>query len=148
MLSILLFISSGEIVIILLFVLLFFGADKIPDFTRMMGKGIREFRKATDDIKREFQESSSGIVNDIKSIGADLSDSLTKEIAEPLQTSANDASKSFDEFQEQYSSDFYYDNPYDDTNYGNEYKNEAQSPKEEETKNNDGEPSEQNSDNT
>jgi len=125
MLSTLLFISSGEIFIILLFILIFFGADKIPEFTRMMGKGVREFRKATDDIKREFNDSSSGVLNDLKSISSDLSDSLTKEIVEPVKNTANEATKTFEEIQD-YGSDYYYDNPYSSSDYGNEYQNESQ----------------------
>ncbi len=61
----LLFISGGEIFIIMVVVLLLFGANKIPEIARGLGKGMREFRKATDDIKREINESSSDIVEDI-----------------------------------------------------------------------------------
>ena len=61
----LLFISGGEIFIIMVVVLLLFGANKIPEIARGLGKGMREFRKATDDIKREINESSSNIVEDI-----------------------------------------------------------------------------------
>ena len=121
-----LFISGGEIFIILLFILIFFGADKIPEFTRFMGKGVREFKKATDDIKREFQDSSSGVMNDIRSISNDLTESLTKEIAEPIQKTASETSKTFDEYKDQYNSDYYYDNHnynYNDR-YANEYQNE------------------------
>lgn len=60
-----LFISGQEIVIVFLVILLFFGAKSIPDMARMMGKGVREFRKATDDIKQEFDRSTSGIKEDI-----------------------------------------------------------------------------------
>jgi len=118
-----LFISGGEIFIILLFILLFFGADKIPEFTRMMGKGVREFKKATDDIKREFSESSSGVLHEIKSIQSDLTNSLTKEIAEPVRKTMNETEKTFDEYQEHYN-DFYYD--HQDYIGGNEYRNEPQ----------------------
>jgi len=43
----LLFISGQEIVIVFVVVLLLFGANKIPEFARGLGKGLREFRKAT-----------------------------------------------------------------------------------------------------
>ena len=124
-----LFISGGEIFIILLFVLIFFGADKIPEFTRMMGKGVREFRKATDDIKREFHQSSSGVLNEIKSVSEDLKDNLTRELAEPVQKSMNETAKTFDDFQDRYGSDFYYENQYDIDSFGNEYHNEQKSEK-------------------
>ncbi len=43
-----------EIGIIFLIVLLVFGAKRIPEIARGMGKGIREFKDATSDIKREL----------------------------------------------------------------------------------------------
>ena len=106
MLSTVLLISSGEIFIILLFILIFFGADKIPEFTRMMGKGVREFRKATDDIKREFDVNASSVMNDFKTIQKDLTESLTKEIAEPVQETVQETERAFDAYQEQYGFDF------------------------------------------
>ena len=51
--------------IILLVVLLLFGSKQIPEFARMMGKGMREFRKATDDIKREINEETKSVSDDI-----------------------------------------------------------------------------------
>lgn len=46
-------IGTGEILIILLIVLIFFGAKKIPDLASGLGKGIREFRKAAKDIQED-----------------------------------------------------------------------------------------------
>lgn len=63
--GILLFIGGPEIMIILMVVLLLFGSKQIPEFARMMGKGMREFRKATDDIKREINEEAKGVSDDI-----------------------------------------------------------------------------------
>ena len=131
-----LFISGGEIFIVLLLVLIFFGADKIPEFTRMMNKGMREFKKASDDIKREFTENTSGVMNDLRSIQNDLTESLTKEIAEPVQKTVSEAEKTFGEYQEQAEKtfeefqdpvDYYYQNPGDTGSSGNEYRDEAQS---------------------
>jgi len=66
--SILLFISGQEIFIIFVFVLLLFGAKKIPEVARSLGKGMKEFRKATDDIKRELNDNSKEFTKDIKDI--------------------------------------------------------------------------------
>ena len=121
-----LFISGGEIFIILLAILIFFGADKIPEFARMMGKGVREFKKATDDIKREFNENTSGVMDDIKSIQNNLTDTFTREIAEPMQETATEATKTFNEYEEQYNADHYYSNPDYLGSRGNEYQEEAQ----------------------
>ena len=61
----LLFISGGEIFIVFVVALLLFGANKIPEIARGLGKGMREFKKATDDIKNEINDSSNNIVEDI-----------------------------------------------------------------------------------
>ncbi|MFO7616974.1 MAG: twin-arginine translocase TatA/TatE family subunit [Bacteroidales bacterium] len=66
------FISGTEILIILLAVLLLFGAEKIPEITHGLGKGIREFRKVTSDIKREFDESTRDIKRDVEDLKDDL----------------------------------------------------------------------------
>ncbi len=70
----LLFISGAEIFIILVVVLVLFGAKKIPEIAKGLGKGMREFRKATDDIKKELGDSSSDIINDIKDMKNTLKD--------------------------------------------------------------------------
>lgn len=58
--SILLFLGNmgmQEILLIGLFVLVFFGAKKIPDFMKGLGKGVREFKDAVKDVKKEVEES-------------------------------------------------------------------------------------------
>lgn len=62
--AIVLFIGGQEIIIVLVFVLLLFGSKKIPDFAQMMGKGMREFRRATDEIKREINEGTKDVKDD------------------------------------------------------------------------------------
>jgi len=47
-----------EIVVIVLIVLLLFGAKKIPELARGLGQGINEFRKASNDIKKEIDNSA------------------------------------------------------------------------------------------
>ena len=48
-------IGTGEIILILLIVLIFFGAKKIPELAQGLGKGLREFRKAAKDIQDEVE---------------------------------------------------------------------------------------------
>ncbi|NGP87934.1 Sec-independent protein translocase subunit TatA/TatB [Fodinibius halophilus] len=45
-----------EVLIILLVVLLFFGAKRIPELARGIGQGINEFQKASDEIKKEIEQ--------------------------------------------------------------------------------------------
>ena len=47
-------LGAWEILLILLVVLLVFGAKRIPELARGLGKGIREFKDATNDLKQEF----------------------------------------------------------------------------------------------
>ena len=65
--SVLLFLDlgAGEVFVIVLVVLLFFGSKKIPDLARGLGKGMREFRDATNNIKREIEDSTKDIKKDI-----------------------------------------------------------------------------------
>ena len=47
----------GEIVVIMLVILLLFGAKKLPELAKGLGKGIREFKKASSDIGDELNRS-------------------------------------------------------------------------------------------
>ncbi len=47
-----------EILVIVLVVLLLFGAKKIPELARGLGQGITEFRKASTDIRKELEKGS------------------------------------------------------------------------------------------
>ncbi|KMQ52993.1 Twin-arginine translocation protein TatA [Chitinispirillum alkaliphilum] len=46
------FIGTQELLIILLIVIVLFGAKKIPELARGLGNGIREFRKASSEIDK------------------------------------------------------------------------------------------------
>ena len=47
--------GMGEWVVIGMFVLILFGAKKIPEFAKGLGKGIREFKDAMNDVKKEVE---------------------------------------------------------------------------------------------
>ena len=49
-------LGGWEILLIVLVLLIFFGAKKIPELARGLGKGIREFKDATNEIKEEIEE--------------------------------------------------------------------------------------------
>lgn len=96
MITILFGVSMGEIVLVFLIVLLLFGANKIPEFARTLGRGMNEFRKAADDIKREFRENTEDLKEDIE----DARKSLLEEghmVKEDLKRAKNDFSHSVDE---------------------------------------------------
>jgi len=70
-----LFISGAEIFIILVIVVMVFGADKLPEIARGLGKGMRQVKDATNDIKREIKNSAEK--NDID---IDIASNIKKEI--------------------------------------------------------------------
>jgi sec-independent protein translocase protein TatA len=58
--AILLFLGGvgfQEILLIGLFVLIFFGAKKIPEFMKGLGKGVREFKDSMNDVKRDLEDT-------------------------------------------------------------------------------------------
>lgn len=48
--------GGWELVIIVLVIILLFGAKKIPELAKGLGRGIREFKDASKEIKDEIQE--------------------------------------------------------------------------------------------
>jgi len=77
--DIILFISGGEIFFILIIILLLFGAKKIPDIARGLGKGMREFKQATNEIKKEINQGDSDVTKDLKDI-RDTATTIKREI--------------------------------------------------------------------
>ncbi len=55
-------LGGGEIFIIMAIVLLLFGAKRIPEIARGMGRGIRQFKDAANDIQEDLEKS----VKDVK----------------------------------------------------------------------------------
>ena len=68
--SILLFMNIGgpEMILIFLVVLLLFGGKKLPELARGLGKGLREFKDASDGIKREIHNN----INTVSDATADM----------------------------------------------------------------------------
>ena len=52
-------IGTTELIIIMFIILLIFGAKKLPELAKGLGKGIREFKNASSDIQDEFKASES-----------------------------------------------------------------------------------------
>ena len=49
-------IGAPEIILIVLFILIFFGAKKLPELAQGLGKGIKEFRKAARDVQEDVEK--------------------------------------------------------------------------------------------
>jgi sec-independent protein translocase protein TatA len=60
-------LGTGEIILILIIVLLLFGAKRLPELARSLGKSLREFKKAASDIQEEIQDSLHNLENPTES---------------------------------------------------------------------------------
>ncbi len=49
-------VGMQELLVIGLFVLIFFGAKRIPEFMRGLGKGAREFKEGMNSFKKDFED--------------------------------------------------------------------------------------------
>ena len=80
-----LFIGTPEVLVIMLLVVMVFGADKIPEIARGLAKGIRQVKDATNDVKREINESAK-------------THNLDTDIAEDINKQINDVKDNIDDF--------------------------------------------------
>jgi len=91
----LVFFNMGgwEIIIVVGAIYLLFGPKKIPEIARQLGKVVNEFRRATDDIKREIKKETSKLEKDLT---VDIKDpiaagnSSAKQNAKGAQTKSDD----------------------------------------------------------
>ncbi|MGB8929708.1 MAG: twin-arginine translocase TatA/TatE family subunit, partial [Anaeromyxobacteraceae bacterium] len=58
-------LSFGELAIIAILALILLGPDRLPDAAKTLAKGLRELRKATDDLKGQLGDELS-VVEDVK----------------------------------------------------------------------------------
>ena len=61
----LLFIGGPEILVVLLFIVMFFGSKKIPELAKGFGKAMREVKDASNEIKKEIRDSATSVKDDI-----------------------------------------------------------------------------------
>ncbi|MGI6514142.1 MAG: twin-arginine translocase subunit TatB [Syntrophomonadaceae bacterium] len=59
-------IGPWELVLVLVIALIIFGPGKLPEVARSVGKGINEFKRATNEVKQQVQEAVSLDDNDNK----------------------------------------------------------------------------------
>lgn len=59
-------LGATEIILIVLVILVFFGAKKIPELARGLGQGIREFKKATREASEDVEEEVKKIDETVK----------------------------------------------------------------------------------
>src|SRR5580765_4346016 len=86
-------LGFSEMLVIFIVALLVFGPKKLPELGKSLGKGIREFRKATNELKATWEDQVKDIqapLNDVKrdmhAMGQDLKSDLYKHLEEPTQS--------------------------------------------------------------
>ena len=99
--------GGGEIMLILAVVLLLFGGKKLPELARGLGKGLRDFKDASEGVKREIHRNinAAGItdeINDFKSTFNDADNSRHHPYAyKPEDNSVNHREETGGSFDEQ-----------------------------------------------
>lgn len=98
-----LFISGAEIFFIMFIVVMVFGADKIPGIAKGLGKGMRQLKDATEDIKQEIQKSAekqgidTSLVEDIKKDIDEVKENIDSGISKDLKKGFDGVKKSVDD---------------------------------------------------
>lgn len=85
-------VAGSEIVLILVFVLIFFGSKSIPTLARTLGRITRQVKDATSDIQNEIKKSSADMKNDLN-LSA-LIKETQEDIQQPLDQMVNDIDNS------------------------------------------------------
>lgn len=69
-------ISGGELMVILLFVLMFFGAKGVPDIARTLGRTMRQVRDASNEVQREIQRGANDVRRTVEEQRRSLQDQV------------------------------------------------------------------------
>ena len=87
-------LGAGEILVIGVIALIFIGPKKLPELARGLGRGIREFQKAKDDLMDEV--NAAELADEQKKIEEEIKtahQAVTETSASNIQTSTSDTSK-------------------------------------------------------
>ncbi len=83
-------IGLPELIIILIVALIVFGPKKLPDLAKSLGKGMAEFKKATDDFKSTIHNDFSSIENEVRDVKRDINEEIyNPEVASQAEIQAS-----------------------------------------------------------
>lgn len=85
-------IAGSEVLLILVFILIFFGSKSIPTLARTLGKTIRQIKEASSDIQNEIKKSGADIKKDLNLTG--IIQETAEDIKRPLDQMAVDIDNS------------------------------------------------------
>ena len=81
-------ISGSEVLLILVFVLMFFGSKSIPGLARTLGKTMRQIKDASSDLQDEIRKSGADMKKDLNLNG--LMEDTARDIQQPLDQYVSD----------------------------------------------------------
>ncbi len=88
-------IGGSELMLIMVVILIFFGANKIPELARGLGKGIREFKDASTEIRKEFEQAGQPAPTNYAQ-QQPVYDAHNQPVSSPPVTPVADAGSGFD----------------------------------------------------
>lgn len=65
-------LGMPELILILVLALLLFGPKKLPEIGRQLGKGLGEFKRASNDLKRSIEDEIEKVSKEEPSAGTDV----------------------------------------------------------------------------
>lgn len=71
-------LGGGEVFLVILVMLMFFGSDKLPEIAKGLGKGLRELNDAKNTVQEEIKKHTGGLADEINKHTADIQDELNK----------------------------------------------------------------------
>jgi TatA/E family protein of Tat protein translocase len=78
-------LGTQEHIVIFIVAFLVFGPKRLPELGRTLGKGIRDLKTAMRNVKDTFEETGSGITDELKEAKSDLEDSIYKSIESKIE---------------------------------------------------------------
>ncbi|MDA9793296.1 twin-arginine translocase TatA/TatE family subunit [Bacteriovoracaceae bacterium] len=86
-------LGLGEILLICVFLLIFIGPKKLPELARGLGKGIREFQRASQDLKQEVMKDTNATSKEEMSpqvVVAESEQTMSPNVLSELKTEQKD----------------------------------------------------------
>ncbi len=85
-------IAGSEVLLILAFILIFFGSKSIPGIARTFGRTIRQIKDASQDLQDEIRKSTQDMKGDLNLTG--IMRETVQDIEQPFEEYANDLDES------------------------------------------------------
>jgi sec-independent protein translocase protein TatA len=89
-------LGGGELFLIMLFIVMFFGSDKLPGIAKTLGKGLREINNAKAQIQSEIQNHTGGLREEIEKHTSEIQSEIDK-AGKSFKKQIDDAAKTLND---------------------------------------------------